>query len=388
MRGKTRFLISLFFNMLLWIGLLWGAILYQSGDVTEVHVKGEIVGVEIEDSGFYKVKEYGTNETYVFEISGKVSIDQEYFHGYKDRSSKWAGNKHWDTDEHNIGIFGVFILFMGALGCLITTFLTDFKLTNFDTVPRYGSRTKPELLHKDYKALIEKNNERVPDIIRKKYKNVRELDWKGKQDGNESDDNITFGTKCNNRRWYQFAQFGDRWHIKINGGCWRICVLEDGSFNNKFHREQKPVEGIKIVGLNVLDQGNGIKILEKEQGCRLKGYKILSGDMKSPYAGRDHKRKLRKPFNFGERLTYEVGEEYSVDKTDNNPSNTCGKGLHVARMDWCKRRARGWNKDWHIVEVSFDSEDVVTVPYMGFGKFRVKKFKVEKIVESGKEEAG
>jgi hypothetical protein len=99
---------------------------------------------------------------------------------------------------------------------------------------------------------------------------------------------------------------------------------------------------------------------------KLVAYKFLNQDLTSPY----------------QNFQYEIGKTYTCDDYSDDEKESCGKGLNVATLSWCLR-----NKEKEvqiIVEVSFLAGDIVAIPYVTDGKFRVKKMKIERVYEEVK----
>ena len=70
---------------------------------------------------------------------------------------------------------------------------------------------------------------------------------------------------------------------------------------------------------------------------------------------------------------YKVGKTYTEKDIDKDETNLCGKGLNVATLMWCLKDDLEANE---FLEVEFKVKDIVAIPYMTDGKFRVKRFKV------------
>ena len=75
---------------------------------------------------------------------------------------------------------------------------------------------------------------------------------------------------------------------------------------------------------------------------------------------------------------YEMGKTYNCKDFDSDKSSHCGAGLNVATLDWCLIDTNK-NLDGYVyIEVSFNSKDIVAIPYQTDGKFRIKKMKIER----------
>jgi hypothetical protein len=71
---------------------------------------------------------------------------------------------------------------------------------------------------------------------------------------------------------------------------------------------------------------------------------------------------------------YVIGEKAVPDSFDNDPSEDCGHGIHVAYLDWVLDYGRGWS-DIAIIEVEAKLDDIV-VPNGAPGKVRCKEVTV------------
>jgi len=70
---------------------------------------------------------------------------------------------------------------------------------------------------------------------------------------------------------------------------------------------------------------------------------------------------------------YEVGKEYKFEQYNSDENNQCGEGGNVATLMWCLKDDLNANE---FIEVEFRVKDIVAVPHLTDGKFRVKKLKV------------
>ncbi len=91
---------------------------------------------------------------------------------------------------------------------------------------------------------------------------------------------------------------------------------------------------------------------------KLKAWKYLQ-DGKSPY----------------QRTTYEKDKEYSTDDFSIDERINCDKGLNVATLQWCLNDSRNREKI-EFIEVEFQAQDIIAIPFATDGKFRVKKLNV------------
>ncbi len=78
-----------------------------------------------------------------------------------------------------------------------------------------------------------------------------------------------------------------------------------------------------------------------------------------------------------QHATYEIGKTYIEKDYDDNEIIECGKGQNVATLIWCYLDSIGKN-NIEFLKVQFKSKDIVAIPYMSDGKFRVKKMKIIK----------
>jgi len=74
-----------------------------------------------------------------------------------------------------------------------------------------------------------------------------------------------------------------------------------------------------------------------------------------------------------QKMKYEVGNIYKFKNIDYDESNQCGEGGNVATLMWCLKDNLEANE---FIEVQFSVKDIVAIPYVTNGKFRVNKFKV------------
>ena len=72
---------------------------------------------------------------------------------------------------------------------------------------------------------------------------------------------------------------------------------------------------------------------------------------------------------------YKIGETYESENYSDDERVLCAEGLNVATLDWCLRDTN-CDLTKTYIEVEFDANDIVAIPYNTNGKFRVKKFGV------------
>lgn len=74
-------------------------------------------------------------------------------------------------------------------------------------------------------------------------------------------------------------------------------------------------------------------------------------------------------------MLYKVGEIYETNDYNSDERFQCGAGLNVATLDWCLQDTN-YNLSKTYIEVEFNAEDIVAIPYNSDGKFRVRKLRV------------
>jgi len=74
-----------------------------------------------------------------------------------------------------------------------------------------------------------------------------------------------------------------------------------------------------------------------------------------------------------QNMIYEVGNTYTENNYDRDETVTCGRGLNVATLQWCLHDNTDANE---FLEVEFEAQDIIAIPFATDGKFRVKKLKV------------
>lgn len=73
-------------------------------------------------------------------------------------------------------------------------------------------------------------------------------------------------------------------------------------------------------------------------------------------------------------FVYTIGESVAADGFCTDPNEDCGRGIHMAYLDWCLAYGNCWT-DLAILEVEADMSTVV-VPKCGSGKVRAPSCKV------------
>ena len=76
-------------------------------------------------------------------------------------------------------------------------------------------------------------------------------------------------------------------------------------------------------------------------------------------------------------MEYKVGKTYRFKSYDSDEFSQCGEGGNVATLMWCLKNDLNANQ---FIEVKFKVKDIVAIPYMTDGKFRVKKLKVLRMI--------
>ena len=74
-----------------------------------------------------------------------------------------------------------------------------------------------------------------------------------------------------------------------------------------------------------------------------------------------------------QNMKYEIGKKYKFKNYNSNENNQCGKGGNVATLMWCLKDDLNANE---FIEIEFKVKDIVAIPYMTDGEFRVKRLKV------------
>ena len=68
-------------------------------------------------------------------------------------------------------------------------------------------------------------------------------------------------------------------------------------------------------------------------------------------------------------IIYEVDKQATVEKWNNDETESCGAGINLASLNWCLRE---WKEGYKVLLCEFKKEDVVCIPIGSDGKFRVK----------------
>ena len=99
-----------------------------------------------------------------------------------------------------------------------------------------------------------------------------------------------------------------------------------------------------------------INILRYQKG-KIRAFKLVNENFEGIYRG----------------LKYKIGKEINEPDYDSDERMLCSKGLNVATFEWCLENREIDNK---ILEVEFNAEDIVAIPYATDGVFRIKRCKV------------
>ena len=100
---------------------------------------------------------------------------------------------------------------------------------------------------------------------------------------------------------------------------------------------------------------------DQPPNTKLIAFKFLTSELKSPF----------------EEFQYEVGKVYSTNDYSDDERVTCDKGFNVATRQWCERNMGTGSV---LIRVSFYPKDIVAIPYATDGKFRVKRMKIEEVL--------
>jgi len=82
---------------------------------------------------------------------------------------------------------------------------------------------------------------------------------------------------------------------------------------------------------------------------------------------------LRNGLSPYQNMKYESGKIYQFKEYDFNENNQCGIGGNVATLMWCLKDDLRADE---FIEVEFKVKDIVAIPYLTDGKFRVNRLKV------------
>ena len=94
-----------------------------------------------------------------------------------------------------------------------------------------------------------------------------------------------------------------------------------------------------------------------DQPGLIRAYKLVNQEGAGPFSG----------------ITYEIGQSYSVEDADTNPSEQCATGINVATLDWCLKEHR---TRYRVLIVEFEAKDIAAIPTGTDGKFRLHRCKV------------
>ena len=115
-----------------------------------------------------------------------------------------------------------------------------------------------------------------------------------------------------------------------------------------------------------------LHILRDQPGA-IRAYKIITANGEGIYARSNG----YTPFN------YDSVSEFEEPNADTDPNQDCGKGIHLATLDWCMRE---WKPGYRILVMEFAAEDIACIPTGGNGKFRV--FRCKRVGEKDLVELG
>jgi hypothetical protein len=94
------------------------------------------------------------------------------------------------------------------------------------------------------------------------------------------------------------------------------------------------------------------------------------------------------PIQPDNKITYVVGETFSVKDGATDDRIYCGPGLNVATLPWCLANLKTFDRgDDILIEVEFYAKDILAVPFATDGKFRVSKLKVIRSISKKEGEA-
>ena len=102
-------------------------------------------------------------------------------------------------------------------------------------------------------------------------------------------------------------------------------------------------------------------------------YGIKHTKTKATFYKAVHKRNSEYVSDYTSAFKYEVGKTHT-EYCDADETYSCGKGLHVAYLDWALRFGGGWS-DIAILEVETKIDDII-MPRSTDGKVRTSKLKV------------
>jgi hypothetical protein len=111
-----------------------------------------------------------------------------------------------------------------------------------------------------------------------------------------------------------------------------------------------------------------------DQPGPIRAYKLVKIDGRSPLAA----------MNGGVEFIYEIGKMLEEPDANTDPTELCGKGIHVATLDWVLRNYKSGTHKVFVVE--FTAADIACIPIASDGKFRV--FCCTPVGEKTEEEMG
>jgi len=71
-----------------------------------------------------------------------------------------------------------------------------------------------------------------------------------------------------------------------------------------------------------------------------------------------------------EKLPYTIGAHIEVDNANTDPTEPCGRGIHVATLPWVLRE---WRDGFRVLLVEFTAADIACIPTATDGKFRLHR---------------
>jgi len=103
-------------------------------------------------------------------------------------------------------------------------------------------------------------------------------------------------------------------------------------------------------------------LLNQNPNTKLYAFKFLNSDLTSPF----------------QNFQYTIGQEYVFDDCNTDDFQECGTGGNVATLSWC---LQNMNESSVLMKVSFKVKDIGCIPFSTDGKFRVKRFFTECLVD-------
>lgn len=92
--------------------------------------------------------------------------------------------------------------------------------------------------------------------------------------------------------------------------------------------------------------------------------------------GKIHSYKLVKANGQGPRhggITYEIGQEVSVDNANTDPQQLCAAGINVATLDWCLNE---YTDGCKILIIEHTAAEIACIPTATEGEYRLHRGKV------------